>query len=1177
MRTVTKKILLIGVFVLMAVCLVFAGAIAAFADTSENTLTSSGDKIATLEKTYSADESFVYTVRANFVSGQAAGIAFGIDEQGSGFVLNVDRQDNRTKLMYFKKVQDSENYEVTVLKEDYYIGNENSAHAQADLSRVADKVRAKSSFYLKVAVSGGSVKCYVDDILRFDYENAIALGESQGVPAYEGGQIGYSVFNSEVVFDEIYYASDDYTRYTELYRNQYHYSPFSGWNNDPNGLVFDGEYYHLYYQTQPFQKTWGDMYWGHARSKDLLTWENLPIAMLPYDEGGHGNFMWSGSAIIDKDNESRLFSRLYDNDNGYDGSKNILIAYTVDGGPTQDQWLAYSLDGGITFTDYGCIISGSSVDRGNVFRDPKIFRYDENNWGIIIGGGILRFYLSQDLLNWTFAGDLPIDAECPDIYPLKTDNGTKWVINAGGIGYVVGDLTLEGNNFVFVDQFGTNLTATDDPSAVKIFDLDNANGSYATQTFYIDDERSQYNGRAVGISWFAGQPGHQPPMDSHLWLTGEQAVGPDTGVEANLRSIWNCGMTFPVEYSLTSKSGAYLLCQSPVDTSGIQANVLYTAEGLTVGADDDNILASVRGNTARIEAEVRTQAESFGFRLFAGDGEYTEVGFDSEKGYYLDRTMTASGGIDIPRYAEVYSTGINDYIGNDGVYTFVILLDRGSLEMFCDDCTQAFYANTFADFSSDGMQFFTSGEAEIDITVTALDSVYNTQPEAGSGRLVIAAESVTLDTGIVTQRLVKAYGIGGQTISWTAEDEDMLSVVPAEGGAVLTALRGGDTTVRAQLLDEEGKVIDEKALPVKIYEKNEQTTNLHFTEDGITAGTWNATQDGILAEMAGDGFIFAEGLHGDFTYEVTVELKSAGAAALVFRANPQLNDYFVANYDRAARVVKVWRGGTEYVNVSVGEYSSVTLKVTAVGREFSYYFNGERMASFVDYDAPYRGLLGLNVFNGTALFRSVKVGAVGYTFSGDDILITPDSDREIAEVYNVTADKRVGDEYFMQKAGTLWLLSDYLCVLTSGTYTFNLVDSEGGTQQITVKVISNILKIPDVVQSEFSDVQVTVGLFGVVGVRVNAVVLDAAQFSVADGILRIGSQTFGHGDNIVAVELESGREVCFLVTMPSDTPAAEEPANYIAYYIAGGVAAFLVVAGVATFFIVRMVRKKKQI
>ena len=177
------------------------------------------------------------------------------------------------------------------------------------------RVAAKSEFYLKVAVTGGSapsVKCYVDDILRFEYDEAISLQDvvlnDESTVTYTGGALGANVFNATASFDEVYFGSSDFTRYTELYRNQYHYSPFSGWNNDPNGLVFDGEYYHLYYQHQPFQKLWGDMYWGHARSKDLVTWENLPLALLPTD----GNYMWSGSAIIDRENVSGLFSEIKD-------------------------------------------------------------------------------------------------------------------------------------------------------------------------------------------------------------------------------------------------------------------------------------------------------------------------------------------------------------------------------------------------------------------------------------------------------------------------------------------------------------------------------------------------------------------------------------------------------------------------------------------------------------------------------------------------------------------------------------------------------------------------------------------------------------------------------------------------------------------------------------------------
>lgn len=235
------------------------------------TLSAQGDEISSFDVSFTAEDSFVYTARARFSDGQAAGVAFGIDGDGA-FVLNVDRKDNRTKLIYFSETE--EGLSAQVLAEDYYIGNANST--DEELARVQSRVAEKGEFYLKVAITGGaepSVKCYVDDILRFCFDGALSLNSLAGGVVYDGGAIGLNVYNATAEFGEIYYGEGDFTHYTELYRNQYHYSQFSGWNNDPNGLVFDGEYYHLYFQTQPFQKTWGDMYWGHARSRDLLHWE----------------------------------------------------------------------------------------------------------------------------------------------------------------------------------------------------------------------------------------------------------------------------------------------------------------------------------------------------------------------------------------------------------------------------------------------------------------------------------------------------------------------------------------------------------------------------------------------------------------------------------------------------------------------------------------------------------------------------------------------------------------------------------------------------------------------------------------------------------------------------------------------------------------------------------------
>jgi beta-fructofuranosidase len=75
---------------------------------------------------------------------------------------------------------------------------------------------------------------------------------------------------------------------------KYHVRPQQGWLNDPNGPVFHNGKYHLFFQHNEEDATWGNIVWGHATSADLVHWELVsPILTKPprYERGG----AWSGS------------------------------------------------------------------------------------------------------------------------------------------------------------------------------------------------------------------------------------------------------------------------------------------------------------------------------------------------------------------------------------------------------------------------------------------------------------------------------------------------------------------------------------------------------------------------------------------------------------------------------------------------------------------------------------------------------------------------------------------------------------------------------------------------------------------------------------------------------------------------------------------------------------------
>ena len=117
------------------------------------------------------------------------------------------------------------------------------------------------------------------------------------------------------------------------YRSQYHFSPQRAWCNDPNGMVYYKGEYHLFYQYYPDDMIWGPMHWGHAVSKDLVHWEELPIALYPESDGGA---MFSGCCVVDKDNTTGFFGQ---------GKEGLVAIYTQDNGDKgQEQCLAYSKD-----------------------------------------------------------------------------------------------------------------------------------------------------------------------------------------------------------------------------------------------------------------------------------------------------------------------------------------------------------------------------------------------------------------------------------------------------------------------------------------------------------------------------------------------------------------------------------------------------------------------------------------------------------------------------------------------------------------------------------------------------------------------------------------------------------------------------------------------------------------
>jgi fructan beta-fructosidase len=198
-------------------------------------------------------------------------------------------------------------------------------------------------------------------------------------------------------------------------------------------VYFDGEY-HLFYQYNPFGDVWGHMSWGHAVSRDLMHWQELPVA-LPEK---NGIMIFTGSTVVDTNNTS-----------GFCADRKPCMAAVYTGytpataarPAVQTQNLAYSNDRGRTWTKY----AGNPVLNLNLadFRDPHVFWSEQaRRWVMAVAlpnDHKVLFYGSPDLKAWERlsefgpAGAIGGQWECPTLTEVRVaeSSQTRWVLKVG--------------------------------------------------------------------------------------------------------------------------------------------------------------------------------------------------------------------------------------------------------------------------------------------------------------------------------------------------------------------------------------------------------------------------------------------------------------------------------------------------------------------------------------------------------------------------------------------------------------------------------------------------------------------------------------------------------------------------------------------------------------------------
>lgn len=1134
----------------------------AFADST--TMESQTDSFLLAEESLEKTDKFVYTATISFERGVAGGLVFGAEEDDRYWVFNIDREVNRVKLIYFAKNGEG-NLVPTELLTDYFIGNDKMTDSERRI--VGAKVSGIDKVQLKVVITpeedGVYAEFYADNIRRFGVDRVIKLDELALLPdgaSYEGGKIGYNCFNSKVTFGDVYFGVSDYSYYTELYRNQYHFSQYAHWNNDPNGLVYFDGYYHLYYQHHPYNNYWGDMYWGHARSTDLAHWELLPICLFPDEDWGSGvGYMWSGSAYEYKQGTSDLI----DSFNWFpEGNGNGIIAfYTRDGG-MQDQMIMSSDDGGMTWTkrkllEQTLATAPDGIHHKVACRDPKVFPVVEEDgkttvWGMALTGqqeNKVWFLKSTDLWNWSYAGEFDaLVPECPDVVHMTADDGEKFtIITLTAREYIVTKMSFDGNLIHFTDKDGGAIDSSDFQK------MDYGTDSYAAQTFSISDSLSEYYGKVVSLAWFAGVP-----------------ATTDSGIYANARKVWNgSGMTIPVIWNLVAEGNGYILSQTPIvkDSTAFKKTNILTLSNQTVEANGQNILSSINTHVFEMALTIDNPTDAdVSIRINVSKDEYTEIGWNKEDGYYVDRRNTSSAGLNIKDYKFKYVSGAR----SSGKQTFYILSDNGGVEVFCDDFKIPFYLLTLASPYSVKAEFAVSDTVTVEsLKVNEIASVWRTfEAVEGETVLYVSEQDVKMDTVITNEKLVTAYSTAGGEISWEiVEGENIVSFENVIGGIKLKSLAPGKATIKVTC----GR--QEKLVEVEVLSGTPKT-DIPFKADGIISGTWLADGNGIVANSpAGDGYLLSSQSAEDFKSSVNFSL-NAVAAAFIFRANADMSEYIIFNYDNNEKIVKMWSHNGEIGRSSASgiDISNVTLRVEAEGSKVKAYINGRLVIdALLDADEPTEGYFGLNVFSGQATFKSIVNVIDKYSYSSGNLTVSGDSEYEVVTLYNKTKNnEKVEKDFFTSSGRYVTINSNYFELLEVKTYVFKAY-THAGAFEFTV----NVTAIPQTVLQDTTiqkgtNALIYLGNVKITSLTVNGEEVNEEDMQIRNATLILDGELFTEEYNTVVINDQT-----ITVTVSSAGLSNGETSNggNLGLIIGLSVGGVLVVGGAVVAFI--LIRRKK--
>lgn len=356
----------------------------------------------------------------------------------------------------------------------------------------------------------------------------------------------------------------------------YHFHPPANWTNDPNGTFYFRGWHHLFYQLNPYAARLGNQHWGHARSRDLVNWEHLPIAIWPSAELGE-DAIYSGGAALAADGKPRLI-------------------YTSIGRRQPEQWMVMPKDDELLYWEKypgNPVLTQAAHGSDPIaqWRDPFLFKTNGATYMVCGGGasngrGQVQLYRATkaELTQWQYLGPIfhSLDREvrnfeCPNLFPLDG----KWVLIVSPnrvCEYWIGDLDVERMQFT--------------PSAHGVLDPGDAYASNIS----VDE-----NGRTL------------------LWFWGRTNTPPGKG--------WGSVIAMP--RAITVGADGYIR-QQPASEFAMLRGALQTFPARTL--DKPVAIEGAEGDCLELEA-VFSGAGSYGLELRRGQAGNAGLTVTIDRGY----------------------------------------------------------------------------------------------------------------------------------------------------------------------------------------------------------------------------------------------------------------------------------------------------------------------------------------------------------------------------------------------------------------------------------------------------------------------------------------------------------------------------------------------------------------